>query len=65
MRLVGGSSQNEGQLEVFYNNMWGSVCDDDWGQLDANVVCKQLGYNSTLSSNYYFDTRSIQKVKLK
>lgn len=50
LRLSGGIGPHEGQLEVLYNATWGSVCDDFWGEPDADVACKQLGYNGSLSS---------------
>ena len=50
IRLAGGSSRNEGRIEVKVNGVWGTVCDDLWDINDASVACRQLGFPSATSA---------------
>ena len=36
--LVGGNCPEEGLVEVFYKEVWGTVCSTLWSIQDANVV---------------------------
>ena len=44
LRIVDGAAVNEGRLELYFNDQWGTVCDDRWDINDATVACRQLGY---------------------
>lgn len=55
IRLVGGSLDTEGTVELCSNEVWGSICDDLWDNRDATVVCRQLGL-STEGMHCYFNS---------
>jgi hypothetical protein len=47
VRLQGlGGTVTFGYIEICNNGTWGSVCSSSWGTADAQVVCRQLGYET-------------------
>jgi deleted-in-malignant-brain-tumors protein 1 len=36
-----------GRIEICFNNQWGTICDNLWSTADANVACRQLGFDGT------------------
>uniref|UniRef100_A0A3B3DX58 SRCR domain-containing protein n=1 Tax=Oryzias melastigma TaxID=30732 RepID=A0A3B3DX58_ORYME len=60
IRLVNGDNQCSGRLEVKSNNSWSIVCEDDFDQQDAEVVCRELdcGAPSFLQGALYGETEA-------
>lgn len=56
MRLVNGTTFNEGRLEVRHLGIWGSICDDDFNEDAAKIACSQLGFagSATIKKNGFF-----------
>ena len=45
MRLVSSDGKiggNSGRVEVLYNGVWGTICDDSWSFGDARVACRSV-----------------------
>lgn len=50
VRLAGGDASYQGRVEVFYDGAWGTICHDYWELPEANVVCRQLGFEQALEA---------------
>ena len=61
VRLVTSSGEiayADGRVQVRYNNTWKAICDNQWGMLDAQVICRMLCFKYV--SPFYVSTyRSI------
>ena len=41
-----GPNNASGRVEVCHFGCWRTVCDEGWNRYDANVACRQLGFET-------------------
>ena len=59
IRIIGGNNKLQGRVEIMYQGIWGTMCDDGWDDIDATVVCKELGFlNGTVARQDRFESGS-------
>ncbi|KAG7229527.1 hypothetical protein INR49_031951 [Caranx melampygus] len=68
VRLMNGTSLCSGRLEVKFkqsNQWWSSVCEADFDQQDAEVVCRELGCGSptVLRGGLYGKAQALMRTK--
>ena len=46
VRIRFGQTVRQGTVEVCIGGYWGTICHYGWDSRDADVVCRQLGFNT-------------------
>ena len=44
LRLRGSNTDGQGRVEIYHAGQWGTICSNSFGEREARVACKQLGY---------------------
>lgn len=44
IRLADGPLPSQGRVEIKSFNTWGTICHDNFGILEANLICRMVGY---------------------
>lgn len=55
VRLYNGTDRCSGRVEVFHDDQWGKVCNNQWNQEAAEVVCKELNCGAPKSFQEKFN----------
>ncbi|XP_053388861.1 neurotrypsin-like [Mercenaria mercenaria] len=52
IRLKEGPHNQSGRVEVYFENRWGTLCDELFDDNAASVICRMLGYNPKFAKGY-------------
>ena len=45
-RLQSGVNERIGTVEICVHGFWGAICNNLWDSRDADVLCRQLGFQT-------------------
>ncbi|XP_074647771.1 lysyl oxidase homolog 2-like [Tubulanus polymorphus] len=65
IRLEGGRDESEGYVLVFMDGVKGTICaDENWGLLNARVVCQELnrGYGRGINNDAFYGGANLPKL---
>ena len=52
VRLADSERENSGRVEIRHKGVWGTICDDHFGEKEAGVICKMLGFGNVKGQIY-------------
>ncbi|XP_052763243.1 scavenger receptor cysteine-rich type 1 protein M160-like [Mya arenaria] len=65
VRLLNGTSERSGRVEVFHQGEWGTICADDFDNDDADVVCRKAGirlWNASVLTGSTFGRGNLSNI---
>jgi len=64
IRLLDGTGQFGGRVEICHLNVWGSICSDSWSRNDGLVACHQMGLQYLGINEYTFNRQGSGRIWL-
>ena len=62
IKLIGGPSERIGTIQLCHERGLGTVCDDNFDDNDATVVCRMLGFTYVEQDFYQNQRRMKQRL---
>ena len=54
-RLPSNELNSIGRLEIYMDGRWGTICGNQFSWTEADVACRQLGFNEATNFSFGFE----------